>query len=152
MQPARRSHPLLSVSAVDQADVVPDYFPHDAYDIEACPCTERLFARPPGTTWQVSMRQARAGRFTLVPCGLVRANAMRTGLQLIVLPYNYPLLLPLLGMHSPAARLSAAPYCRHPNLAWPRAMLQHAGALRSLRGARRRQRPAMDASRETTPV
>ena len=82
---------------MDVPETVPPYFPIDQYDVEPCPCTQRLLQLPPGATAQVVVRQMRNGMTTLVPCGFVRANPARTGLQLVVLPYNYPQLLGFIG-------------------------------------------------------
>ncbi|XP_063719725.1 integrator complex subunit 6-A-like [Symsagittifera roscoffensis] len=98
---ARTSHPEVTVITHDVVDPLEsDYISPDVYEIEACPMTHSILERSKSQSfaWPVFIAKSGPGEHGLgSPFGYVRAHphGLRK-VNLYVLPYNYPVLFPLL--------------------------------------------------------
>uniref|UniRef100_A0A674NXQ2 Integrator complex subunit 6 like n=1 Tax=Takifugu rubripes TaxID=31033 RepID=A0A674NXQ2_TAKRU len=95
--PPRAAHPVVRFSCVDCEPMVIDKLPFDKYELEPSPLTQFILERKsPHSCWQVfvssSMKQNDLGQ----PFGYLKASTTLTCVNLFVMPYNYPVLLPLL--------------------------------------------------------
>uniref|UniRef100_H3BYE9 Integrator complex subunit 6 like n=1 Tax=Tetraodon nigroviridis TaxID=99883 RepID=H3BYE9_TETNG len=97
LNPPRSAHPVVRFSCVDCEPMVIDKLPFDKYELEPSPLTQFILERKsPHSCWQVfvssSMKQNDLGQ----PFGYLKASTTLTCVNLFVMPYNYPVLLPLL--------------------------------------------------------
>ncbi|XP_075692045.1 integrator complex subunit 6-like isoform X1 [Rhinoderma darwinii] len=95
--PPRTSHPVVKFSCVDCDPMVIDKLPFDKYELEPSPLTQYILERKsPHTCWQVFV--SNSGKYSEIgqPFGYLKASTTLTCVNLFVMPYNYPLLLPLL--------------------------------------------------------
>uniref|UniRef100_A0AAV2ML05 Integrator complex subunit 6 n=1 Tax=Knipowitschia caucasica TaxID=637954 RepID=A0AAV2ML05_KNICA len=95
--PPRSAHPVVRFSCVDCEPMVIDKLPFDKYELEPSPLTQFVLERKsPHMCWQVfvgsSSKQSDMGH----PFGYLKASTTLTCVNLFVMPYNYPVLLPLL--------------------------------------------------------
>ncbi|XP_066105483.1 integrator complex subunit 6-like isoform X3 [Saccopteryx bilineata] len=95
--PPRTSHPVVRFSCIDCEPMVIDKFPFDKYELEPSPLTQYILERKsPHTCWQVFVTSS--GKYNELGCpfGYLKASTTLTCVNLFVMPYNYPVLLPLL--------------------------------------------------------
>ncbi|KAM8952401.1 integrator complex subunit 6-like [Pelodytes ibericus] len=95
--PPRTSHPIVRFSCVDCEPMVIDKLPFDKYELEPSPLTQYILERKsPHTCWQVFVNSS--GKYSEIgqPFGYLKASTTLTCVNLFVMPYNYPVLLPLL--------------------------------------------------------
>ncbi|XP_053329777.1 integrator complex subunit 6-like [Spea bombifrons] len=95
--PPRTAHPVLRFSCVDCEPMVIDKLPFDKYELEPSPLTQYILERKsPHTCWQVFV--SNSGKYSEIgqPFGYLKASTTLTCVNLFVMPYNYPVLLPLL--------------------------------------------------------
>uniref|UniRef100_A0A3Q2PN48 Integrator complex subunit 6 like n=1 Tax=Fundulus heteroclitus TaxID=8078 RepID=A0A3Q2PN48_FUNHE len=95
--PPRTAHPVVRFSCVDCEPMVIDKLPFDKYELEPSPLTQYILERKsPHMCWQVfvssSGKQSDLGK----PFGYLKASTTLTCVNLFVMPYNYPVILPLL--------------------------------------------------------
>uniref|UniRef100_A0A1A7WX51 DEAD/H (Asp-Glu-Ala-Asp/His) box polypeptide 26B n=1 Tax=Iconisemion striatum TaxID=60296 RepID=A0A1A7WX51_9TELE len=95
--PPRSAHPVVRFSCADCEPMVIDKLPFDKYELEPSPLTQYILERKsPHMCWQVfvssSGKQTDLGK----PFGYLKASTTLTCVNLFVMPYNYPVLLPLL--------------------------------------------------------
>ncbi|NP_001088543.1 integrator complex subunit 6-B [Xenopus laevis] len=95
--PPRTSHPVVKFSCTDSEPLVIDKLPFDKYELEPSPLTQFILERKsPHTCWPVfvpnSAKYCELGH----PFGYLKASTALNCVNLFVLPYNYPVLLPLL--------------------------------------------------------
>uniref|UniRef100_A0A672RIX9 Integrator complex subunit 6-like n=1 Tax=Sinocyclocheilus grahami TaxID=75366 RepID=A0A672RIX9_SINGR len=95
--PPRAAHPQVKFSCVDSEPMVVDKVPFDKYELEPSPLTQYILARKsPHTCWQVFVcNSAKYGELGQ-PFGYVKASTALNCVNLFVMPYNYPVVLPLL--------------------------------------------------------
>ncbi|TRZ08637.1 hypothetical protein HGM15179_018468 [Zosterops borbonicus] len=96
--PPRTAHPVVRFSCVDCEPMVIDKLPFDKYELEPSPLTQYILERKsPHTCWQVFVSSS--GKYSELghPFGYLKASTTLTCVNLFVMPYNYPVLLPLLG-------------------------------------------------------
>ncbi|NWH89643.1 INT6L protein, partial [Sylvia borin] len=96
-QPPRTAHPVVRFSCVDCEPMVIDKLPFDKYELEPSPLTQYILERKsPHTCWQVFVSSS--GKYSELghPFGYLKASTTLTCVNLFVMPYNYPVLLPLL--------------------------------------------------------
>ncbi|XP_061690912.1 integrator complex subunit 6 isoform X2 [Syngnathoides biaculeatus] len=110
--PPRTAHPVVRFSCVDCEPMVIDKLPFDKYELEPSPLTQYILERKsPHMCWQVfvssSGKQSDLGQ----PFGYLKASTTLTCVNLFVMPYNYPVLLPLLDDLFKVHKLK-------PNLKW----------------------------------
>ncbi|XP_041846987.1 integrator complex subunit 6 [Melanotaenia boesemani] len=113
--PPRSAHPVVRFSCVDCEPMVIDKLPFDKYELEPSPLTQYVLERKsPHMCWQVfvssSGKQSDLGH----PFGYLKASTTLTCVNLFVMPYNYPVLLPLLDDLFKVHKLK-------PNLKWRQA-------------------------------
>ncbi|XP_051825113.1 uncharacterized protein LOC127543127 [Antechinus flavipes] len=106
--PPRTAHPTIRFLCVDREPMVIDKLPFDKYELEASPLTQHILERKsPVTCWQVFV--ANSGKHSDMehPFGYLKASTSLTCVNLFVLPYNYPVLLPLLVYDKTSAQNEA---------------------------------------------
>jgi len=103
--PQRSTHPIIKFTCIDQEPTLIDNLPFDKYELEPSPLTLYILARKqPKTCWQVYVQGSSKTGLTNnhtenigFPFGYLKASTNLLTVNLYVLPYNYPLLLPLLN-------------------------------------------------------
>ncbi|XP_052005025.1 integrator complex subunit 6-like [Xyrauchen texanus] len=95
--PPRAAHPQVKFSCVDSEPMVVDKVPFDKYELEPSPLTQFILERKsPHTCWQVFVcNSAKYGELGQ-PFGYLKASTALNCVNLFVMPYNYPVVLPLL--------------------------------------------------------
>uniref|UniRef100_A0A673KF62 Integrator complex subunit 6-like n=1 Tax=Sinocyclocheilus rhinocerous TaxID=307959 RepID=A0A673KF62_9TELE len=95
--PPRAAHPQVKFSCVDSEPMVVDKVPFDKYELEPSPLTQYILERKsPHTCWQVFVcNSAKYGELGQ-PFGYLKASTALNCVNLFVMPYNYPVVLPLL--------------------------------------------------------
>ncbi|XP_078544704.1 integrator complex subunit 6-like isoform X2 [Lissotriton helveticus] len=95
--PPRTSHPVVKFACIDTEPMVIDKLPFDKYELEPSPLTQFILERKsPHVCWQVFVTSS--GKYSEVghPFGYLKASTTLTCVNLFVMPYNFPVLLPLL--------------------------------------------------------
>ena len=94
--PQRSAHPKVTFSCTNQEPMIIDNLPFDKYELEPSPLTLFILARKqPKACWQVYI-QGSSKAESAHPFGYLKASTNLLSVNLFVLPYNYPMLLPLL--------------------------------------------------------
>ncbi|XP_018588720.2 integrator complex subunit 6-like [Scleropages formosus] len=113
--PPRSAHPVVRFSCVDCEPMVIDKLPFDKYELEPSPLTQYILERKsPHTCWQVFVSSSSKHNDLGQPFGYLKASTTLTCVNLFVMPYNYPVLLPLLDDLFKVHKLK-------PNLKWRQA-------------------------------
>ncbi|XP_036380371.1 integrator complex subunit 6-like [Megalops cyprinoides] len=95
--PPRTAHPVVRFSCVDCEPMVIDKLPFDKYELEPSPLTQYILERKcPHVCWQVFVNSSGKHSDLGQPFGYLKASTTLTCVNLFVMPYNYPVLLPLL--------------------------------------------------------
>ncbi|CAB3240509.1 unnamed protein product [Arctia plantaginis] len=96
--PPRSAHPVVKFTCSSQEPMVIDNLPFDKYELEPSPLTQFILARKqPTVCWQVFVANSGCKNSEIShPFGYLKASTNLTCVNLFVLPYNYPMLLPLL--------------------------------------------------------
>ncbi|RVE42208.1 hypothetical protein evm_013141 [Chilo suppressalis] len=96
--PPRSAHPVVKFTCSSQEPMVIDNLPFDKYELEPSPLTQFILARKqPTICWQVFVANSGCKNSEVNhPFGYLKASTNLTCVNLFVLPYNYPVLLPLL--------------------------------------------------------
>uniref|UniRef100_A0A1A8BQY8 Integrator complex subunit 6 n=1 Tax=Nothobranchius kadleci TaxID=1051664 RepID=A0A1A8BQY8_NOTKA len=95
--PPRSAHPQVRFSCVDAEPMVIDKVPFDKYELEPSPLTQYILERKsPHTCWQVFVSNSAKYSDLGQPFGYLKASTALNCVNLFVMPYNYPVLLPLL--------------------------------------------------------
>ncbi|XP_067404138.1 integrator complex subunit 6-like isoform X4 [Emydura macquarii macquarii] len=113
--PPRTAHPVVRFSCVDCEPMVIEKLPFDKYELEPSPLTQYILERKsPHACWQVFVSSS--GKYSELghPFGYLKASTTLTCVNLFVMPYNYPVLLPLLDDLFKVHKLK-------PNLKWRQA-------------------------------
>ncbi|KAI2656823.1 Integrator complex subunit 6 [Labeo rohita] len=113
--PPRSSHPVVRFSCIDCEPMVIDKLPFDKYELEPSPLTQYILERKsPHMCWQVFVNCSGKHSDVAHPFGYLKASTTLTCVNLFVMPYNYPVLLPLLDDLFKVHKLK-------PNLKWRQA-------------------------------
>uniref|UniRef100_A0A3B3QWJ1 Integrator complex subunit 6 like n=1 Tax=Paramormyrops kingsleyae TaxID=1676925 RepID=A0A3B3QWJ1_9TELE len=113
--PPRPSHPQVRFSCVDCEPMVIDKLPFDKYELEPSPLTQYILERKtPHVCWQVFVSSSGKHSDLGQPFGYLKASTTLTCVNLFVMPYNYPVILPLLDDLFKVHKLK-------PNLKWRQA-------------------------------
>uniref|UniRef100_A0A7N6BGI9 VWFA domain-containing protein n=1 Tax=Anabas testudineus TaxID=64144 RepID=A0A7N6BGI9_ANATE len=113
--PPRSAHPVVRFSCVDCEPMVIDKLPFDKYELEPSPLTQYILERKsPHMCWQVFVSSSGKQNDLGHPFGYLKASTTLTCVNLFVMPYNYPVLLPLLDDLFKVHKLK-------PNLKWRQA-------------------------------
>ncbi|XP_054643815.1 integrator complex subunit 6 isoform X1 [Dunckerocampus dactyliophorus] len=95
--PPRSAHPHVRFSCLDAEPMVIDKVPFDKYELEPSPLTQYILERKsPHTCWQVFVCNSAKYSDLGQPFGYLKASTALNCVNLFVMPYNYPVLLPLL--------------------------------------------------------
>uniref|UniRef100_A0A671XUI9 Integrator complex subunit 6 n=1 Tax=Sparus aurata TaxID=8175 RepID=A0A671XUI9_SPAAU len=95
--PPRSAHPHVRFSCLDAEPMVIDKVPFDKYELEPSPLTQYILERKsPHTCWQVFVCNSAKYSDMGQPFGYLKASTALNCVNLFVMPYNYPVLLPLL--------------------------------------------------------
>ncbi|KAF7997424.1 hypothetical protein HCN44_005995 [Aphidius gifuensis] len=95
--PPRSAHPNVKFTCTSQEPMVIENLPFDKYELEPSPLTQFILARKqPTTCWQVFVANSYKSSEVGHPFGYLKASTNLTCVNLFVMPYNYPVLLPLL--------------------------------------------------------
>ncbi|XP_016306411.1 integrator complex subunit 6 isoform X2 [Sinocyclocheilus anshuiensis] len=113
--PPRSAHPVVRFSCIDCEPMVIDKLPFDKYELEPSPLTQFILERKsPHMCWQVFVNCSGKHSDGAHPFGYLKASTTLTCVNLFVMPYNYPVLLPLLDDLFKVHKLK-------PNLKWRQA-------------------------------
>uniref|UniRef100_A0A3P8XX95 VWFA domain-containing protein n=1 Tax=Esox lucius TaxID=8010 RepID=A0A3P8XX95_ESOLU len=113
--PPRSAHPMVRFTCVDCEPMVIDKLPFDKYELEPSPLTQYILERKsPHMCWQVFVNSSGKPSDLAQPFGYLKASTTLTCVNLFVMPYNYPVLLPLLDDLFKVHKLK-------PNLKWRQA-------------------------------
>ncbi|XP_047190356.1 integrator complex subunit 6 isoform X2 [Scophthalmus maximus] len=114
--PPRSAHPMVRFSCMDCEPMVIDKLPFDKYELEPSPLTQFILERKsPHMCWQVFVNSSAKQNDLGQPFGYLKASTTLTCVNLFVMPYNYPVLLPLLDDLFKVHKLK-------PNLKWRQAL------------------------------
>ncbi|KAL1123376.1 hypothetical protein AAG570_002461, partial [Ranatra chinensis] len=95
--PPRSAHPNVKFTCTSQDPMVIENLPFDKYELEPSPLTQYVLARKqPTICWQVFVPNSYKNSDVGHPFGYLKASTNLTCVNLFVMPYNYPVLLPLL--------------------------------------------------------
>jgi integrator complex subunit 6 len=95
--PPRTAHPVVRFSTQDTQPLIVENLPFDKYEVESSPLTNVILTRKqPGTCWQCFIANSHKTIENGYPFGYLKASSDMAHVNLFVLPYNYPVLLPLL--------------------------------------------------------
>ncbi|KAM9740626.1 integrator complex subunit 6 isoform 1-T1 [Menidia menidia] len=110
--PPRSAHPVVRFFCVDCEPMVIDKLPFDKYELEPSPLTQYILERKsPHMCWQVFVNSSGKQSDHGHPFGYLKASTTLTCVNLFVMPYNYPVVLPLLDDLFKVHKLK-------PNLKW----------------------------------
>ncbi|OQR67548.1 integrator complex subunit 6-A-like [Tropilaelaps mercedesae] len=111
--PPRTAHPLVRFMCSDAEPMVIESLPFDKYELEPSPLTQFILARKqPTVAWQVFVANSHKNSDLGHPFGYLKASTTLTCVNLFVMPYNYPVLLPLLDDLFKQHRLKPPPEWR----------------------------------------
>ncbi|KAJ8977261.1 hypothetical protein NQ317_003962 [Molorchus minor] len=95
--PPRSAHPNIKFTCTNSEPLVIENLPFDKYELEPSPLTQYILSRKqPKTCWQVFVANSYKNSEVGHPFGYLKASTNLTCVNLFVMPYNYPVLLPLL--------------------------------------------------------
>ncbi|KAK7863354.1 hypothetical protein R5R35_004328 [Gryllus longicercus] len=95
--PPRTAHPNVKFTCTSQEPMVIESLPFDKYELEPSPMTQFILSRKqPTTCWQVFVANSYKNSDVGHPFGYLKASTNLTCVNLFVMPYNYPVLMPLL--------------------------------------------------------
>ncbi|MCI4378016.1 hypothetical protein PGIGA_G00210150 [Pangasianodon gigas] len=95
--PPRMAHPQVRFSCMEAEPMVVDKVPFDKYELEPSPLTQYILERKsPHTCWQVYVSNSAKYGELGQPFGYLKASTALSCVNLFIMPYNYPVVLPLL--------------------------------------------------------
>ncbi|CAG9530756.1 unnamed protein product [Cercopithifilaria johnstoni] len=95
--PPRKAHPVISFRCEPCEPLVCQDFPFDKYELEPSPLTRFILERKqPGVCWQVFVHNSSVVGSSPAPFGYLKAATNLSCVNLFIMPYNYPFLLPLI--------------------------------------------------------
>ncbi|XP_017782990.1 PREDICTED: integrator complex subunit 6-A isoform X2 [Nicrophorus vespilloides] len=95
--PPRSAHPNVKFSCLSKDPMVIENLPFDKYELEPSPLTQYILARKqPTICWQVFVANSYKNSEVGHPFGYLKASTNLNCVNLFVMPYNYPVILPLL--------------------------------------------------------
>lgn len=95
--PPRSAHPVIKFTCTNSDPAVIDNLPFDKYELDPSPLTQYILSRKqPNIAWQVYISNSQRNSELGQPFGYLKASTNLTCVNLFVLPYNYPVLLPML--------------------------------------------------------
>lgn len=96
--PPRTAHPIVKFSCVSTEPHMMDSLPFDKYELESSPLTQYILQKKqPHVAWQVFVSNSGRQPGELgAPFGYLKAATNLSCVNLFVMPYNYPALLPMM--------------------------------------------------------
>lgn len=97
-KPTRNAHPVIKFKCDPSEPMIFNDLPFDKYELEPSPLTQYILERKqPLTCWQVFVEKS--GKYGELghPFGYLKASSTLNCVNLFVMPYNYPTLVPLLS-------------------------------------------------------
>ncbi|XP_026476491.1 integrator complex subunit 6-like [Ctenocephalides felis] len=95
--PPRSAHPNVKFTCTSQEPMVIENLPFDKYELEPSPLTQYILARKqPTVCWQIFVANSSKSGEIGHPFGYLKASTNLSCVNMFVMPYNYPVLLPLL--------------------------------------------------------
>lgn len=96
--PPRTAHPIVKFACVTTEPHMMDALPFDKYELESSPLTQYILSRKqPHVAWQVFVPNSGKQPGELgAPFGYLKAATSLNCVNLFVMPYNYPVLLPMM--------------------------------------------------------
>jgi len=96
--PPRTAHPIVKFTCTATEPHMMDALPFDKYELESSPLTQYILSRKqPHVAWQVYVSNSGKQPGELgQPFGYLKAATSLNCVNLFVMPYNYPVLLPLI--------------------------------------------------------
>jgi len=96
--PPRTAHPIVKFSCNATEPHMLDALPFDKYELESSPLTQYILSRKqPHVAWQVFVSNSSKQPNDLgAPFGYLKAATSLNCVNLFVMPYNYPMLLPIM--------------------------------------------------------
>ena len=96
--PARSAHPVIKFTCTDTVPMTIENLPFDKYELEPCALTKVILSRKsPLVAWPCYVSNSHKASDSLgFPFGYLKASSNMSCVNLFVLPYNYPALIPLL--------------------------------------------------------
>ncbi|KAK3094412.1 hypothetical protein FSP39_001482 [Pinctada imbricata] len=95
--PPRSAQPVVRFYCTPCEPMVIENLPFDKYELEPSPLTQYILERrEPNKCWQVFISGSAKYSDTGHPFGYLKASSGLTCVNLFMMPYNYPVLLPLL--------------------------------------------------------
>jgi integrator complex subunit 6 len=97
--PPRTAHPIVKFSCVATEPHMLDSLPFDKYELESSPLTQYILSRKqPQVAWQVYVcNSGKTPGDIGAPFGYLKAATNLNCVNLFVMPYNYPMLLPIIN-------------------------------------------------------
>ncbi|XP_038050601.1 integrator complex subunit 6-like isoform X2 [Patiria miniata] len=96
LQP-RDAQPAVKFMCTNCEPMLLDNLPFDKYELEPSPLTQYILERRnPNVCWQVFVSNSGRNSELGHPFGYLKASSNLTAVNLFIMPYNYPVLLPLL--------------------------------------------------------
>uniref|UniRef100_H2ZH21 VWFA domain-containing protein n=1 Tax=Ciona savignyi TaxID=51511 RepID=H2ZH21_CIOSA len=95
--PPRTAHPILRFICENVEPILLTNFPYDKYELEPSPLTQVLLEKKNSNTcWKVFVENSGKQSGVCNPCGYLKASSNLQCVNLFVMPYNYPVILPLI--------------------------------------------------------
>ncbi|XP_009861412.2 integrator complex subunit 6 [Ciona intestinalis] len=95
--PPRTAHPILRFICQNVEPILLTNFPYDKYELEPSPLTQVLLEKKnPNTCWKVFVDNSGKQSGVRHPCGYLKCSSNLQAVNLFVMPYNYPVILPLI--------------------------------------------------------
>lgn len=96
--PPRTAHPIVKFSCSSTEPHMLDSLPFDKYELESSPLTQYILSRKqPQIAWQVYVcNSGKTPGDIGAPFGYLKAATSLNCVNLFVMPYNYPMLLPII--------------------------------------------------------
>ncbi|XP_052801823.1 integrator complex subunit 6-like [Mya arenaria] len=111
--PPRSAHPNVQFSCAPCEPLVIDNLPFDKYELEPSPLTQFILERRQANAcWQVFISNSAKYSELGHPFGYLKASSTLSSVNLFVMPYNYPVLLPLLDELFKVHKLKPSPQWR----------------------------------------
>uniref|UniRef100_A0A158R5X2 VWFA domain-containing protein n=1 Tax=Syphacia muris TaxID=451379 RepID=A0A158R5X2_9BILA len=95
--PPRKAHPVISFRCEASEPLVCQDFPFDKYELEPSPLTQFILERKqPNVCWQAFVSNSNSHGSVSAPFGYLKASTNLLSVNFFIMPYNYPVLLPLI--------------------------------------------------------
>ena len=96
--PPRSAHPTICIETKDSHPLLIENFPFDKYELEPSPLTQHILSKKSthASSWQCYIMNSGAREGAPRAFGYLRASSAGKHVNLFVMPYDYPVIIPLL--------------------------------------------------------